>query len=104
MTTGINWSIKNRILVNGKALSEARIRMGKSLEDVGNSLGCNKGTVCKWETGKLVPSEERIYAMVELFGTSDFIVGNQSYNKRKHPAWNKGLKRNSQVEKLEGQG
>lgn len=94
-------SIRNRFKVNGKALTEARIAKNLSLQDIATSMdGCNKSSVSRWEQGTLVPSEERIFKLVELLGTTAFIEPNLNYGKDTRAKWKRGSA-NSQGEKKE---
>ena len=75
-----NWLRKqNRVLVDGAKLSEARVKAGMAMEGIAAALECNKSQVSRWEQGVLVPSEERIWKLVELLGSSGFIIGNPEY-------------------------
>ena len=71
-------SIANRgkLMVNGMKLTEARIDVGLSSTEVARRLGCNKGSVCKWEQEYLIPSEERLLKLVEMYGTAEFLDWN----------------------------
>lgn len=60
--------------VDGKALTAARIRVGMSVGEVAERIpGCNKSSVSRWEQDKLVPSQERIFVLVDVYGTFDFV-------------------------------
>ena len=67
---------KHKMLVDGAKLAQARIDAGLSILQVSIALndGCNKGSVSRWEQGKLNPSEVRILKMAGLFGTTSFII------------------------------
>ena len=69
------YSASNLLTVDGAALSLARINSQLSMEDLVQRLGegMNKSTVSRWEQGILQPSQERLFALVELFGTNDFV-------------------------------
>lgn len=47
------------------------------MESLALKLECSKSQVCKWEFEKIVPSEERIWKMVQILGTGDFVVKNE---------------------------
>jgi hypothetical protein len=78
---------RNRFIVDGKKLSDARMAANMSMEDVAEALsGCNgnkvnKSSVSRWEQESLVPSEERIFKMAEMFKTMAFVIGNPDYKK-----------------------
>lgn len=76
-----NYSISNKLVVNGAALSRARIDANFSMDDVAKALGCNKSSVSRWEQERLVPSEERINKLAEMYGTWAFVQGNPNYGK-----------------------
>jgi transcriptional regulator with XRE-family HTH domain len=82
--TGTNplWGINNRFVIDGAKLSAARMAADMSMETVAAALGCNKSSVSRWEQGILVPSEERIFKMAEMFNTMAFVVGNPNFGKK----------------------
>lgn len=63
------------LTVDGAALTKERCNNGLSVEEVALRIGpgMNKSTVSRWETGMLQPSPERLWKLVDLFGTNDFI-------------------------------
>lgn len=65
----------HKLMIIGASLTKARIASGYAMSDVAAALGCNKGSVSRWEAGKLNPSDARIRKMVEMFGCSYFVVG-----------------------------
>ena len=69
----------NRILIDGLKLTDARLTANLSIIDVAVALGCNKSSVSRWEMGRLVPSQERIEKLAEIYGTRQFIRGNPNY-------------------------
>lgn len=72
----------SRFIVDGKNLTEARIAANLSMDDVAGMLGgCNRSSVSRWEQGTLVPSEERILKLAEIFQTMGFVLGNPNYQK-----------------------
>jgi DNA-binding transcriptional regulator YiaG len=79
MESNVRYSKRNRYLVDGKKLTDARIAAGMSMEDVARNLGCNKSSVARWERGGLTPSEERIDKMTKMFKTWGFVIGNPDY-------------------------
>lgn len=101
---GINWSIRNRILVDGQKLSAARLKAERSLQDVADAIGCNKGDVSKWEREVMAPSEERIYRMADYLKTAEFIRPNPNYKKDTRRKWTGARKKDSQGEKQEKEG
>jgi len=70
---------RNAVIVDGQKLTEARIAANMRMEDIAVRLRCNKGSVSKWEQGRLVPSEERIGKLVKLLGTDSFVRWNPNY-------------------------
>jgi hypothetical protein len=71
-----SWLSKAYLLtVDGAALTKARCAKEMSLEDVvqGFSDGVNISTVSRWEQGKLMPSPERLWKLIDLYGTNDFV-------------------------------
>jgi transcriptional regulator with XRE-family HTH domain len=63
--------------VDGAKLTVARVRANKSLQDIAVELCCNKSQVSRWEQDKLIPTEKTILKLIELLGTSDFVVENK---------------------------
>jgi transcriptional regulator with XRE-family HTH domain len=63
------------LTIDGAELTKARVAAGLRGEDVATRLGdgANKSTVSRWEQGQLQPSQERLFALVELFGTHSFV-------------------------------
>lgn len=66
----------NKLKVDGVKMTAARIAASLSGAEVARRLGCNKGSVCKWEMNHLIPSEERLFRLIEMFGTADFLDWN----------------------------
>ena len=60
-------------------MARARIRAGMPLSVLAEKLGVNKGNVSRWEQGRLVPSEEHIFAMAEILGDWGFVKGNPKH-------------------------
>lgn len=68
------YSKKSLLTVDGASLTSARCRARLSIEAVAAKLdGCNQSSVSRWEQSKLMPSVERIFALVDLYGTNDFV-------------------------------
>jgi len=67
---------QGKLMVKGLKLTQARIDAGLSSTEVARRLGCNKGSVCKWEQEYLIPSEERLLKLVEMYGTAEFLDWN----------------------------
>jgi len=74
---------ENAIVVDGAELSRVRCAVRMKMSDLAVKLGCGKSSVSKWEMGRLVPSEERIRKMVEIFGTNSFVRVNPGYGKKR---------------------
>ena len=74
-TKGKNGKTAYLLTVDGAALTKARFKSQLSMEDLVQRLGegMNKSTVSRWETDVLQPSPERLWKLVDLFGTQDFI-------------------------------
>jgi len=68
---------RDKLMVNGVKLTEARIAAGLGTIEVAKLLGCGKSSVSKWEMEYLIPSEERILKLVELYGTAEFLDWNR---------------------------
>jgi transcriptional regulator with XRE-family HTH domain len=83
----------NRFIVNPRKLTDARLAVNKSLEDVATFIGCNKSSVSRWETGKLIPSESRIFLLTELYGTREFITANPDFKARSNKKWSRRKKK-----------
>ena len=67
----------NMIKVDGATLTDVRIAAEKSLDEVASWFpGMNKSSVSRWEQGILTPSEDRILKLVQMFGTSEFVIEN----------------------------
>jgi transcriptional regulator with XRE-family HTH domain len=63
------------LTVDGTALTRARIGRKMGQDEVVQLMGggVNKSSLCRWEMGKLQPSPERLWKLVDLFGTNDFV-------------------------------
>lgn len=62
------------LTVDGEALTSARVGVQLKQEDVAQRVGgINKSTVCRWEQGLTNPNQDQVFALVELFGTNDFV-------------------------------
>ena len=63
------------LTVDGNALTKARMKKGLSLEKMVQRLsdGLNKSTVSRWEQSVLNPSPERLWKLVDILGTQNFI-------------------------------
>lgn len=98
MSVGFH-GVNSRFIVDGRKLTEARVAAQQSMMDVVKFLadGCPKSSVCRWELERLVPSEERIRKMAELFGTKSFIKANPNYGKKVT------RRRGPRVKKVEGE-
>ncbi len=65
---------KRAIPVDGAALTDARIKAGKSLQDVAEACGRDRSTVSRWERGVQIPSAEDVLKMLKCFGVDRGIV------------------------------
>ena len=72
---GYNPKTAYLLTVDGAALTKARFKSQLSMEEVVQRLGAgvNKSSVSRWEQNVLQPSAERLWKLVDLFGTQDFI-------------------------------
>ena len=61
------------LTADGSALTKARCGKRLGQDEVAQSLGVNKSTISRWEQGLTQPSQEKVFAMVDLFGTNDFV-------------------------------
>lgn len=71
-----NWLSKTCLLtVDGATLTKARLRKRLGQDDVAARLGgeTSKSSVSRWETGAMQPSMERLFKLVEILGTDNFI-------------------------------
>jgi ribosome-binding protein aMBF1 (putative translation factor) len=70
-----NWSKSYLLTVDGAGLTKARTDRDWGQDEVAAKMaeGMNASTVCRWEMGKLQPSPENLWKLVDLFGTTDFV-------------------------------
>lgn len=73
------YSKSNRFIVDGKALSDARLALKMSLESIALQLGCDRSQVSRWEQGQLTPSEGRILRLTQILGTQSFVRENPQF-------------------------
>lgn len=60
--------------VDGYSLTQLRIEANLSMEKLAAYFpGCNKSTISRWEQEEMIPSYERMWKLVEIFGTTEFI-------------------------------
>lgn len=59
--------------VDGSVLTAARLEVGKSIDEVVKDIGCNKGTLSRWERGISRPREECILRLIMVYGRFDFV-------------------------------
>jgi len=69
---------RHKIQVDGGRLTAARIAAGLTQEQVSDALNCTRSYIGKWETGWLFPNEERVFKLVKLYGTMNFVRINSS--------------------------
>jgi transcriptional regulator with XRE-family HTH domain len=67
---------KRPVGVDGGTLTEARIRVGLSLEEVAKRLGRHRSTVSRWERGEQVPTAEDILKMMALYKADFRVIAN----------------------------
>ena len=69
-------------------LKALRIRKGLSMEALANILGIGKTTVSAWESGKSVPSVEKLREITKFYNIStDWIFENELQEKELLRAW-----------------
>lgn len=69
-------------------LKALRIRKGLSMEALANILGIGKTTVAAWESGKSVPSVEKLREITKFYNIStDWIFENELQEKELLRAW-----------------
>lgn len=58
-------------------LREARLKAGKTVQDVMKALDVSDAAVYLWESGKVNPKIENLKKLSKLYGcTIDYLVGN----------------------------
>ena len=64
-------------VATGRAIKNARLSCGYSVEKVAHLFGCAFQTVYRWENGTAIPSMDNLFAMKNLFRVSmdKLIVG-----------------------------
>ena len=60
-------------VVDGNALTSARIEAGLSQLEVASKVGANKGNVSRWERGVVVPTYVFIIKLAMLYNRCDFV-------------------------------
>ena len=69
-------------------LKALRIRKGLSLEALARILNVGKTTIAAWESGKSVPSVEKLQALASFYNIStDWIFSNELQEKELLRAW-----------------
>ena len=63
-------------VANGAELTKARLKKGMAMSAVAAALGVNKAKISRWERQALIPSDAHLRALVDLYGTCDFVVLN----------------------------
>ena len=60
----------------GTRIAELRKSAGEKQEDLAEVLGCNRGSLANYETGKRTPDVETIIKIAQHYGTTtDYILG-----------------------------
>ena len=55
---------------------EARLKSGKSVQEVREALGCSDAAIYLWETGKTEPRIDKLIKLSQLYGVSiDYLLG-----------------------------
>ena len=71
-----NWYKTTYLLtVDGASLTKARLKKRMSLDDVAQKIGdgVNQSSVSRWETSVIQPSPERLFALIDILGTNNFV-------------------------------
>jgi transcriptional regulator with XRE-family HTH domain len=61
------------LTANGAALTKARLRKRLAQEEVAQRVGIDKSTICRWEQGVIQTPQDKVFQLVELLGTDDFV-------------------------------
>ena len=57
-------------------LKELRKEKGLSARDLAEKLSVRDSTIIRWESGKMMPTIDKLYALASFFGvTADFLLG-----------------------------
>jgi transcriptional regulator with XRE-family HTH domain len=91
------------LTIDGASLTSVRVSAQVSMEELAGKLECNKAQISRWEQGQFIPSQERIFKMIELFGTSNFVRLNDKAEITAHErSVVRGLRDELVVERLNG--
>ena len=62
----------------GKRLKDLRIKRGLSQQELGNSIGVTKVSICGYENGTRFPNLEKLVTLAEtLETTTDYLLGRE---------------------------
>jgi transcriptional regulator with XRE-family HTH domain len=67
-------SKNNKMLINPVLMSQVRLDLAMSMDEVASKVGCNKAKISRWERGILTPSDDWIEKLIECYGTKSFVV------------------------------
>ena len=61
------------LTVDGASLTKARTDKHLGQDEVARSVGKDKATISRWEQEFTRPSQEKVFELVELLGTNNFV-------------------------------
>ena len=62
----------------GKRVKELRIKKGLSQQELGNTIGVTKVSVCGYESGSRIPNLEKLAKLADALGIStDYLLGRE---------------------------
>ncbi len=61
------------LTVDGYELTQARIGKRMDQETIAQRVGVNKSTISRWEQGLTRPSQDKVFELVDLLGTDNFV-------------------------------
>lgn len=60
----------------GHRLTEARVKLNITQEDLGDLVGCHKNSILRWENGSVMPRADQIPELCRALGCSaDYLLG-----------------------------
>lgn len=63
-------------MINGSRLKELRKNRGLTQEELGNTIGVTKASICCYEKGTRTPTLENLIDLMEFFGVnSNYLIG-----------------------------
>lgn len=62
----------------GKRVRELRVKKGMSQQELGNSIGVTKVSICGYESGSRIPNLEKLMKLADTLGTTtDYLLGRE---------------------------